>query len=298
LLAIYKPGAAYAVTQFSNTKPTVDILLATYNGARYLPAQLDSLLRQTYTQWRVLAHDDGSTDDTLQILRHYASRHPERIVLVHDEILCGSACNNFAHLLGLAEANYVAFCDQDDVWLPQKLQLSMAQLRAAEQESNAQTPLAVFTDLMVVDEGLVELAPSFWAFQGLSPSLAQSLSNLAVRNCVTGCTMVMNRAAVTASLPVLPSAYMHDWWCALSVLAQGGKVVPCRQATVLYRQHGGNSVGARPKGLGALAAKLAAGRGYWKDMSAIYHQAKFFSPGLTWFKFLLRKLPLWLRSQG
>lgn len=284
--------------QFKHTEPVVDILLATYNGAAYLPEQLNSLLRQTYTHWRVLAHDDGSTDGTVETLQRYAKQYPSRIVLVRDGVLCGSACNNFAHLLGLASANYVAFCDQDDVWLPQKLEMSMAKLREAEQRDGIQLPLAVFTDLTVVDENLKPLATSFWAFQGLSPGLADSLEDLALRNCVTGCTVLMNRAAVAASLPVLPSAYMHDWWCALAVLARGGRVVPCRQATVLYRQHGGNSVGARPKGLVALVLKLAAGRSYLKDLSAIYRQAKFFCPKLNWFVFLLRKLPLRLRSQG
>lgn len=275
----------------------IEILLATYNAGPYLKAQIDSLLAQTYPHWRLLVHDDGSTDGTQEIINCYVSRFPDKITWINDGIRKGSAKDNFSHLMGMAQSAYVAFCDQDDVWCPDKLQLSIDLLQNREAEVGAAKPLLVFTDLMVVDSELNCLAPSFWAYQSIPPTLANSLNQLAVRNCVTGCTVLMNRAALQVSLPVPQKIYMHDWWCGLSVLAGNGELIAFPEATVCYRQHDKNAVGASAGGVKEVARKLIGFKRFLSDLSAKYALAHYFFPHWGWFRFMWIKMRVWFSSR-
>jgi glycosyltransferase involved in cell wall biosynthesis len=271
-------------------QPVVEILMATYNGQPYVGRQIESIIAQRYPYWRLVIHDDGSSDGTQDILETYRSQYPDRIVVLSDPSQFGSARDNFGYLMSKASLDYVMFCDQDDVWLDTKIADTLQAMQEAERSCGTLTPLAVFTDLTVVDDQLKVIAPSLWSFQRIRPEQADSLSTLAVRNCVTGCTMMMNRAGLQAALPVGAVAVMHDWWCALSILAAGGRVVPVRQATMLYRQHGGNVVGARRWGLGMIAAKLLQGRAYWHATVENYRMAKHFVPELSPLSFAKAKL--------
>ncbi|NYT63489.1 glycosyltransferase family 2 protein [Alcaligenaceae bacterium] len=274
-------------------EPLVEILMATYNGALFLPAQIESLLGQTYGNWRLLVHDDGSQDSTAQLVANYALRYPERITVLRDGVACGGAKYNFAHLMAHASADYIMFADQDDIWLPGKVQDSLRCLMAEEAMLGKHIPTAVFTDLTVVDETLGVIAQSFWAFQNLKPQLlAGRLENLAVRNCVTGCTLLMNRAALSVCLPVLPVAVMHDWWCALKVLQTQGTLIPLDVPTILYRQHSGNVVGARQWSRSVVFHKILRFSRYRKDFMASYRMAKYFLPRCNIFSFCIRKLML------
>ena len=219
-----------------------DILLATYNGGRFLREQLDSLLTSIADDMRVLISDDGSTDDTPAILSDYAKKHPDTIHLISGPAHEKSAKGNFISLLHASCADYVFFCDQDDVWETAKIQKSLNRIKQEEVRFGAGCPLLLHTDLAVVDAQLAPLSPSFWRYQNIDPT--PSLSRLLVQNSVTGCTMLINRPLITL-LKKAPASdmLMHDWWAAL-IAASMGHIVALNESLIRYRQHGGNQLGA------------------------------------------------------
>jgi hypothetical protein len=148
------------------------------------------------------------------------------------------------------------FCDQDDVWLPDKIATTLQPLRDVERKIGADRPVLVHTDLMVVDESLRTLGTSFWKYQHLDPHRGSRFNRLLVQNVVTGCTVMANRALVKLARPIPPDAVMHDWWLAL-VAAGFGQIKCLDRQTVLYRQHGRNRIGAVRFGLGHVLRKLA-----------------------------------------
>ena len=222
----------------------IDILLATYNGAAFLNQQLGSIESQTHRNWRLIVRDDGSTDKTPEIIEAFRARHPDKVVVLRDEDGNLGLVRNFSRLMEHAGADYVAFCDQDDVWKPEKLEHSLQKMRALEAKHGPEGPLLVFTDLTVVDEDLQVVHPSFWRYQGVRPKRCNALIRLLLLNVVTGCTALMNRPLVEKSMPIPGGAVVHDWWVALvaAVFGAAGYIV---QPTVLYRQHGKNISGAR-----------------------------------------------------
>ncbi len=223
--------------------PSVDICLATYNGAPFLEVQLASLWAQTNQDFRILARDDGSTDGTQAILVAQAEAHPNRFILVKLPSLGSGARGNFGTLLAATTAPYVACCDQDDVWDPNHIAVLRGAMTALEARYGASVPLLVHSDLRVVDVELHEISPSLWRFQRLDPGRTR-LAPLLIQNVVTGCAMLANRACVQSSLPIPADCMMHDWWMAL-VCAAFGALAATPEATVRYRQHGGNALGAQ-----------------------------------------------------
>lgn len=226
-------------------KKMVDILLATYNSSRFLPEALDSIFAQDFSDWRLLIRDGGSSDSTLAVLQEYARLHPGKITILP---ACGqaSACQNFAALLEASSAPYVAFCDHDDVWLPDKLSRSLAFLRQHEQKAGSDKPALLFTDMLVSDKTLAVVNRSYFAYQHLDPRNV-NLSRLLVQNVPCGCTMLVNRPLIDACGTIPPQAVMHDHWLAL-VGAAMGTIVCLDEPTLLYRQHGGNIFGASEYG--------------------------------------------------
>ena len=218
----------------------IEILLATYNGEKFLKAQLDSILKQTYHAWRILVHDDGSTDATLDILHDFKREHPSKIQILDDGLSFGSARDNFEHLLKHATTDYVMLCDQDDVWLDDKITQTLSMMKKMEYQ-NPDKPVLVHTDLIVANENLDVIAPSLFAYQRLRKN--SSLSDLMVRNNVTGCTVMLNQKALMCALPIPREAMMHDWWLVLKV-KQLGVVGFVDRPTMYYRQHGENCLGA------------------------------------------------------
>ncbi len=232
----------------------VDILLATYNGAAFVEAQLDSILAQTHKNWRLVIRDDGSTDKTPEIVEAFRARHPEKVIVLEDEAGNLGLVQNYSRLMEHAGAGYVAFCDQDDVWKPLKLELSLQKMGDMEADHGADKPLLVFTDLTVVDEDLQPIHGSFWRHEGLRPDRCNSLNRLLLQNVVTGCTALMNRPLVERSVPLPAEAVVHDWWVAL-VAAAFGFADHLEKPTVLYRQHAENIIGAKSAHLFDLPAR-------------------------------------------
>jgi len=148
--------------------PGIDVLLATYNGARYLRPQIESILGQQEVSFRILVRDDGSVDETPAVIEHYTRMRPDRIIRVSGSDHLG-AVGNFACLLREAKAPYAALSDQDDVWAPHKLRTLLGVMRGLESRHGADTPLLVHSDLTVVDDMLRERHSSFWRYSGFDP---------------------------------------------------------------------------------------------------------------------------------
>jgi glycosyltransferase involved in cell wall biosynthesis len=272
----------------------IQILLATYNGASYLEAQLDSLLKQTNKKWTLLIHDDGSTDQTLAILLRYQRQYPDLIEILSDELSFGNACDNFTHLLNASTADYVMFCDQDDVWLPQKIEKTFNRMQALEL-LHIGIPIVVHTDLAVVDETLGSIAPSMFEYQGLSKSINGLLQILA-NNSVTGCTMIVNRRAIDVSLPILPCAVMHDWWIAANVVKYHGIVEFIDEPLIQYRQHGSNAVGAKKKSIFSIVLRCFTYTSHQYIRHRVWSQAKSIEPKLSQVYFFWKKIHFTIKS--
>lgn len=223
---------------------SVTILMSTYNGEKYLKEQLDSITGQDMQEWRLVVRDDGSTDDTVKLLQQYAAKD-DRIRVVADGRNAG-VIRSFEYLLQhYGTEGYIAFADQDDVWLPNKLRISTETIQRAEKEYGESTPIGVHTDLIVADEQLQEISKSFWDYAQIKPHiLNQKAEYLAICNSVTGCTLLLNQAARKASWPFSEKALMHDSAIAVSIKKKGGQLVPIDEATLHYRQHGDNALGA------------------------------------------------------
>lgn len=231
---------------------TVQILMAVYNGEDYLCEQIDSILSQTFDDWELLISDDCSTDGSLDIIRRYCARDP-RIHIVLDGNRYGSAKNHFMALLRIAKAPYVMTCDQDDVWDADKIALTFAEMRRRESDSK---PVLVCTDLRVVDQRLNELSPSFLDYSGMDASKLDMGYFLA--SClVTGCTMMVNGPLLRLLQKPIDEnrIIMHDWWASL-VAAAMGEVIHMDRATISYRQHTDNSVGAERFSVASALAAL------------------------------------------
>jgi glycosyltransferase involved in cell wall biosynthesis len=223
----------------------VQVLLSTYNGAAYLAPLLDSLLAQEYPALEILVRDDGSRDATRALLARYAARDP-RLVVVYGAHL--GYVHSFFDLLARASphAAYLALCDQDDVWLPDKVARAVAQLASLP----PYRPALYASRLRVVNADLHSL--------GLSPLPARGLSfrNALVESPVAGCTCVLNQAARRLVLETHPRhACSHDWWIYL-VVSAFGEVVFDPLPTILYRQHGANVFGVAQGRLARVRGRL------------------------------------------
>lgn len=221
----------------------INIILSTYNGEKYLKEQLDSILSQSFSDFKVLVRDDGSTDNTVAILKEYEKMYPNKISLIEDDEGNLRSTRSFMKLLEYSsDCEYVMFCDQDDVWLPEKIELTLKKIIEMEEEFG-DIPLLVHTDLVVVDESLRIINNSFFNFQKIDP-YRDSFNNLLMQNVITGCTVMINKDLVQKCLPIPDGVIIHDWWAGL-VASKFGKIGYLSQATIQYRQHRANVVGAK-----------------------------------------------------
>lgn len=220
----------------------IAILLATYNGALYLREQIESLLNQTFTDWHLFIHDDGSTDGTRDIIDTYVRAYPTKISML-DYPSQGGACRNFFSLLETVEAPYYMFCDQDDVWLADKVEKTFCRMKLLEQQHH-ETPLIVHSDLMLTDACLNVIDTSFVRNQRIKLEAIKEYEDYAATNTVTGCTTLFNQQAKACMRRPYDKAILHDAWLCLSVVAQGGVVYFIDEPLVKYRQHGNNTLGS------------------------------------------------------
>ncbi|MDQ6963115.1 MAG: glycosyltransferase family 2 protein, partial [Mariprofundaceae bacterium] len=235
-------GINHNETQKSNTY----ILLATYNATSFLKQQIQSIYKQSINKKvTIIIRDDASTDATPQMLSNLTQEYSHIHIISDDQRQLGAA-KNFSKLLNTAftyKANHCFLADQDDVWLPEKVQSQQKQMHKLEQ-NHANKPLLIHSDMMVVDSSLKEISPSFMKYQKIAHNAKRPINVLLVQNFVTGCTMMLNRKLLEVALPIPKEALMHDWWLALCA-ATFGKIDYIDKPLVKYRQHGNNEVGAQ-----------------------------------------------------
>ena len=225
----------------------VAVLLATYNGAKYIREQLDSLFEQSCQDFRLIIHDDGSTDETVSILEEYLNKYKDRIEIIYGHPT-GSPKANFMYLLSQVEADYYFFCDQDDVWYPDKIKKSLDILIDTEMSAKhmSKEPVAVFSDMTVVDNELNIIDNSFIRYLGRSPKNIQ-YTQILIDNPAAGTTMCFNRTlrdiAISCDSVRWENVPMHDAWV-LELGAIFGTVKAIDEPMVYYRQTGDNIMGA------------------------------------------------------
>lgn len=221
----------------------VDILLPTYQSELYLIEQLESIVSQSYSDWRLIVRDDGSTDSTITLLKKYIAFYgTEKIILLEDSDGNIGIIRSIERMLTFSTSEYIMFCDHDDYWLPNKIEITFQEIKRFE-NIHPMSPLLVHTDLCITDENLKVKHRSFASYSKINCMIISKFQYLAVCNSVTGCTMMINKLAKEISLPFSEFALMHDSWIALRV-AQNGYISYLNTPTILYRQHNNNQVGA------------------------------------------------------
>lgn len=224
-----------------NPSPKVQILLPTYNCFNYIDDFFQSLISQTYENWTLLVRDDGSIDGTQYVLQKWKNRLKEKIEILPDSGQVNLRCNgNYSRLLAMSSSSYVMLADPDDVWNPDKIEVTLNAMLKLESSVCRTTPCLVHTDLTIVDECLHVKSESFWKYQGLYPERRQELSRMLVENTVCACTTMINRSLVELAGEA-PECSIHvDWWLAL-VAATFGRIASVPIQTILWRRHGSNA---------------------------------------------------------
>ncbi|MGM8362795.1 glycosyltransferase [Flavobacterium sp. ARAG 55.4] len=210
----------------------IDILMATYNGELYIKSQILSIQSQTFEDWQLIIHDDGSTDNTLQIIEDIASRD-KRIILIKDDVEFGNAAYNFMHLLKFSEAEYVMFCDQDDIWFDNKIEVQLT----AIQIRNNKIPQVVYSNayVWIPSEGIKGLA---------TLTFPKKISQFLFLNSgMQGCVALFNRQMCEIMMSYRGTLAMHDHLLHLSALCLG-EVTYLPISLMLYRNHQKNVTGS------------------------------------------------------
>ena len=246
----------------------VNIVLSTYNGARFLAEQLESIQKQTFTDWQLLIRDDGSTDITPQIIAEFVKADPRiHFINEHDRQNFG-VIKNFFTLVKYEKADYYFFSDQDDVWLPDKMATMLDEVIHHDKSQ----PLMIYMDLSVVDQDLNVTHPSMICSQ--SHHANTTLLAELTENTVTGGVAMINHA-LAEKWEDTDDVIMHDWYLAL-LATTTGKLVYIDKPGELYRQHDNNVLGARTfrKRLAKWLNPLQALEKYWWLITTSQRQAE------------------------
>ncbi|MCL9662840.1 glycosyltransferase family 2 protein [Paenibacillus hunanensis] len=275
-----------------HTSDTLQVLMSTYNGAKYISAQLDSILSQPYEPIHILIRDDGSSDETISIIEKYQTQYPHRIELIKGDNI--GVIPSFWSLLQHADrrATYFSFCDQDDVWMTHKAatsvrllqnlekeKLESKQVLAFEENNNrflpSFIPAMICTDTQLTDG---ELNPTV-VWPGM-PHLKPSFYNALIQNIAVGATVSFNAAALALLMDTkqkvnISAIQMHDWWVYL-VISCFGNIHFEHHPTIYYRQHGGNAVGGEANVYQKIKKKWNSFLKHRGDKKLLVQQAKEF----------------------
>lgn len=221
-------------------KGKVAILMATYNGDKYLTEQIDSILNQSYKNWELFISDDGSTDGTFSIINNYCNKYPEKIKNITNIRNTKSACENFLYLLSYIKKNFLnsfdffMLCDQDDIWKSNKVYISVQSLKSTK-------PLLVHSDLTLVNKDNTKILNiSYNKFNKINPN-NHTLSKMLVQNNIVGCTMAWNKNLMNLLKFNINNnnIVMHDWYIAIVASCYCDiKFIPL--SLINYRRHGDN----------------------------------------------------------
>lgn len=220
----------------------VDILLSTYNGAKHIRQQIDSIINQTYKDWILIIRDDGSSDETLNILNDYAIKYPDKIKVVDKDFSNLGPSKSFEKLLSFTEHDYIMFSDQDDIWLNFKIDVTLNAMHQLE-EKYQKMPLLVCTDVTCVNStGEKIIYKSFFKSRKFIDEALKNDNTFLAMNIVQGCTMMINTLCLKYIIPI-PRTYGHDAYIG-AVVNHYGKVYYLHKQTMMYRQHETNVYGA------------------------------------------------------
>jgi rhamnosyltransferase len=262
---------------------SVAILMATYNGERYLNEQIESLQRQTFEDWSLYIQDDGSSDQTLRIINEFAAKD-HRIRLFDIGLSRQGAGMNFLSMLNVIESEYYMFCDQDDVWFPDKIDKTMERMKH-EEALHVDKSVIVHTSRTFTDEQLHVKLQSEFNPRGKSDEviakkieLMKNPNILRIYTIVGGCTMMLNHKVKEQVFPYC-NVRVHDSVCVMAVANHGGVISTLIEPTMFYRLHSSQTCGVRsnkllPKLLNLFSTLSENMRGFyiWK----IYGGGNFF----------------------
>lgn len=221
----------------------IAILMATYNGEKYLKEQIESILNQTYTNWVLFVNDDQSTDSTYDILTHYSNKYPNKIIIKKNDVNSKSPKVNFMNMVKNCPEtfDFYMFSDQDDVWLENKIQVNINEIK--NKKINFNVPFLLYSDLLVVNQNLDVISNSFYNYTNIFNKL--DFSENLLQNNIVGCTTFFNLEMLKCLKKIdnYDKIYMHDW--IMSLIAQTfGTMKYIDSKQILYRQHENNALGA------------------------------------------------------
>jgi glycosyltransferase involved in cell wall biosynthesis len=218
-------------------KYEIDVLLATYNGEKYLEEQLESLSHQTISNWRLLIRDDCSSDSTNEIIEQYKITH-RNVEIIRDNFGNVGPSKNFGILLENSNSNYVIFCDQDDIWDSNKLEILFNTMKQEEKNK----PTLVHCDARTIDENNLVISNHFIGDRGLVPGIREILKS----GVSQGSSMMLNRKIIELTKPLSKLNIMHDLY--ISLISEClGKRVYINQQLMSYRHHENNFLGKTRK---------------------------------------------------
>lgn len=219
----------------------INILMTTHNGRRFVARQIESILNQTYRDFRLIVSDDCSTDSTLKILEEYEKK--DNRVEIYRQCENLGIVKNFEFLIGKVRSEYFMFSNQDDIWELDKVEKSIKKLEEGNYD-------LVYTDLMVVDIKLNEIASSYWSLKEFDYKVKKynNFESLYLNNYICGNTMIVKSKWINEFLPLPKTSkyILHDYWISL-IISQNGKLGYISEPTIKYRQHNKNSIGFRTK---------------------------------------------------
>lgn len=272
---------------------SIAILMATYNGEKYLAEQIESVFNQTNTSWTLYIQDDGSKDNTTEIIRRYADN--DKVIFVDRGLTHQGACMNFMSLLNMVESRYYMFCDQDDVWLPQKIELSMKRMKEIE-KFHPETPILVHTDKKRVDANLriileSELNRKNEPIAKIEKLMKErnSLEQLRLITFIAGCVMFFNHKVKEISFP-FNNSRMHDSVIAMRVAECRGIISTIFVSTMLYRIHSSNTCGVSES---AMFSKLRNWRKVINGTKRMFYLYKIYGGG-SLLNFVYRRYRLFM----
>jgi rhamnosyltransferase len=211
---------------------SIDILLPTYNGEKYIGEQIESIINQTYKNWRLLIRDDGSVDGTVGIIKKYIKKD-KRIELIEDNLGNLGLVKNIEKLMKESKADYIMFADQDDVWLNNKIEIFIKEL----EKEKGNIPILIHSDCYIANEKLEILRK----FKKTTP-LKNGLNNILFTYWVQGSSSMINKKLKEKMIPFLEEVYIHDRYAHL-IVELFGKRVYINKCTMYYRQHDNNLIG-------------------------------------------------------
>nr|WP_299379346.1 glycosyltransferase family 2 protein [uncultured Halomonas sp.] len=273
---------------------SICILLAVYEGEKYLEVLLESVLTQSCHNWHMMIGDDSSSRNSEFLILKKINGYQNLLTFIEGVNKPLGAKKNFANLAGQCEKPYVMFCDQDDIWHEDKIKITFERMLEEEKKAPG-VPVLVHSDLRVVDSDGNVIADSFFDYQKL-PKKVASLDEALVKNNVTGCTVMLNRAAIDIAMPIPDEAIMHDWWIACKVIQAGGIISFIDRPLIDYRQHGANTIGAHKTTFFSYVRKAFKPKAAYVSYRDVRRQAKAMGAEIGLPKFLWLKARMLFRK--